>query len=54
MELLISLLIALAIVGVVFILSCVTSFFMRRFPNATLAVWMVIIVILIAMVIYFN
>lgn len=54
MELLLSFVVALVIVGCIAGLVCITNFFMERFPDATVAVWIIILVILLTVLIYFN
>ena len=54
MELLLSFIVALVIVGCIAGLACITNFFMERFLDATVAVWMVAIIILLTVLIYFK
>lgn len=54
MELLESFVMALAIVGSGVILVFITNFFMERFPDATVVVWMVVIIVLLTVLIYFK
>lgn len=54
MELLRAFLIALMIVSCVFVFSCITNFFMERFPNATITVLLIILVVVITLTIYLG